>query len=109
MGMLRWIEARAFRCKGCPVHSERAHAAGRGDGGPDVGVCHVDVRQGALSRNANATPVVCPTGHWLPAPTTHMRPPVARQGPEEGTMRERQDYRLQLASPRCGGRAEDEQ
>ena len=31
------------------------------------------------------------TDHWLPAPTTHRPPRVVRQGPQEGTIRERRD------------------
>ena len=49
------------------------------------------------------TPQVSPTDHWLPAPTTNRRPHVVRQGPPEGTMRERRDDHARTVSPLCGG------
>ena len=48
MGMLQSIQAGSIRYGGCPVHFEGAHAKGRGDGDPAVGVCNVDPRKGAL-------------------------------------------------------------
>ena len=47
--------------------------------------------------------------HWLPAPTTHRLLHVVRQGPREGTIRERRDDNPQTTSPICGGRTANEQ
>ena len=47
-GMVQSIQAGAVRYGGCPVHSESAHAKGRGGGDPAVRVCNVDPRQEAL-------------------------------------------------------------
>ena len=48
MDMLQSIQAGAVRYGGCPVHSEGAHANGRGDGDSAVRVRNVDPRQGAV-------------------------------------------------------------
>ena len=45
---LQSVQAGAVRSGGRPVHSEGAHAKGRGDGNPAVRVRNVDPRQAAL-------------------------------------------------------------
>ena len=41
--------------------------------------------------------------HYLLLPTTHHPPHIVRQGPQEGTMRERRDGNLQKDSFSCEG------
>ena len=76
--------------------------------------CTFYLHDGRANRGcpANATPRVSPTDHRFPAPatpTTHRSPHLVRQGPQEGTMRGRQDDHPQAASPVCGGRTTDAQ
>ena len=62
-----------------------------------------------FARAVNGTPQASLVDHWLPAPITHRPPHVVRQGPQEGTMRDRRDHHPQRASPLCAGRTADEQ
>ena len=50
-----------------------------------------------------------PADHWLPAPTTHRSSHVVRQGPYEGTIRERRDDHPHAAYLLYGGRTADAQ
>ena len=49
-----------------------------------------------------------PTDQWLPTPAKHIPPNVVRQGPKEGTVRERREDHLQASSLLCGGRTEEQ-
>ena len=102
MSMLQTVQVGAVRYRDCPVHCKDSMLKAEAMETLLYGCVTWTLGQEHFAELRMAHPQVPPTDHCLLAPATHRPPHVVRQGPQEGTLRERRDDHPQTASLLCG-------